>query len=1457
MSLLQTGCPGAAPVGQTGKACHSNADCGNGLTCRNNTCTSPTALCSPGETTCDGSSILQCSADGLSYLQETTCAAGCANGACIESICKPGEMRCDGSTLKQCSADGTTFQVQAVCQLGCDATTSTCVAQTCQPGSRQCTTAGLLATCKTDGSGWTTQNCNASGPGQCVSLEGPGSVSAYCEQLACTPGTLRCEGLQVMQCDPSGASESVITTCAAGCSGGACTAATCLAGQTECSTDGLSVQRCNSLGTGWDTQPCNAVGAGACATTVGAGGTATARCVQAICQPGMNQCDGNVRLECAANGLSETVVQTCAFGCSAAGCLQPACDIGQLRCNGNWLEVCSPDQQSFLPDELCITGCSPGTGGAKPACIAPTCAPLDARCTADASGIQQCRADGSGWVTTTCSTGLQCDTGSCVPPPAPCVAGTSRCEGGALQTCVAANGQTPAYTATGRCLGQCAGPDTCDANGECAPFGLQVALVPSGTPLPADGQSTFLVVSDPLAGPDGTPVPDGTLVTISVLGASLASADEDPTTTGVQVPVVGNRIDFMIRAPAQATTATVGARIESFTLCSASLSLTFGSPSTVTTRYVADDFSTTRARATQSPTADWDTTRGVLTLNAFNAGDGRDGDLIVPNGQAVDLSKLCGSGGPCHSTNIQDYPDMAVAPLVQISEDGTELTLGSALDAFKTAGTRVLVINLRGQATNAASVGNYEFATVSGLDGARLALTAPLTQTYGAGGNSDAQLAGQIVNVIRVPQYNRVIVGGTVTGPAFNGMTGGVLALFASSPLSVSQGGSQLYGTGTITMSGLGYRGADQPPSGNSGSLGCCSGSSNGLCGTGLCCVAESQTTYSGEGPEGIDFQTTIGGIGVSGGGYACGSGDVKPITTQTAPPAGTCALPNAPANCMFYPYADPDHTTVISSAKLGPVTNTLSATADTVALVSGTWGINIPAGDVWIDQNGIGWTVAASTSSTLILAPLLTSSAKGAVSVAGLVVTLQSGFWGTNPPSPGSWVDPGGTGWTISSFTTSTLTLNALYTEASGMVTVSGNTVTLPAGLSGTSIPLHATFVDRTGAKFVVTAETPTTLTVSGNPASGTNGLWSIIPAQGAATTWKIVGARGAQGTNSTWGLTAYDTVHCPAVCQSPVTTEPNPLPSDFVTYSYWGSSGSFSLPGGSTCAPFGPGIPYGDQLLSSLYMGAGSGSVSRSSAHTCATTQANCPRTSAGTCCLLSNTPADGCTGQAPTPYCSASIDFWDQSFPGVAGGGIIFITAAALELDNTSTIVSNGATSGINSSGGAGGSIYLRVRSLTAGAPGHLVAQGGGASALTGSPGRIRIDAMTVDVGQSNCPQLSSPSATCGAAPADTVQSSIVLTLPAAQYTLASALVLPVAVSIPEANGVFDPAASLAASNLSLALTEDTSHFGPVSTSSLQVSFGGPGQPPLGTSVEWLLSTSAASGATRGIAAMFVSQ
>jgi hypothetical protein len=532
-------------------------------------------FCEPGRRTCDGSTVIACSADGLRFSQETTCAAGCSNGSCILPLCQAGETRCEGNVLKQCSTDGTSLDVIQVCPRGCDTGTAACLADVCPPGARQCESGTTLKACKLDGSGWSSTRCDQAMPsgGRCVT-DGANNnnLNSYCERYSCSPTTLRCDGLEVMRCNNDGAGETAVTMCEHSCSAGRCVDGICAPGTFRCSSDGSAVERCNDLGTAWNSQSCLVDGIGACALTTSGDGATSASCVQPICSPNVKVCRGSDWVECAEDGLSETVLATCPFGCNAStGCRAAACAAGAQRCSGRSRQTCAPDRTGYLTDQYCLAGCAAGSGSTA-ACVPIVCAPYDARCGSDQVTTECCRVDGSGWDAATCAMLPQRESDLCATSAPACTDSGRRCVDATIQICASGEGG-PTYATVGQCLGSCSNT-SCDASGQCGPFSLSLAAGQGA--LAADGRSTYLVRSGAMLGPDGAAVPDGTLVNVWIDGATLVSADSNASVPGLQLTVTNGGVQFVVQAPALAGQATIGARVRQLSSCAASLSLTFG-----------------------------------------------------------------------------------------------------------------------------------------------------------------------------------------------------------------------------------------------------------------------------------------------------------------------------------------------------------------------------------------------------------------------------------------------------------------------------------------------------------------------------------------------------------------------------------------------------------------------------------------------------------------------------------------------------------------------------------------------------------------------------------------------------------------------------------------------------------------------------------------------------------------
>ncbi len=153
------------------------------------------------------------------------------------------------------------------------------------------------------------------------------------------------------------------------------------------------------------------------------------------------------------------------------------------------------------------------------------------------------------------------------------------------------------------------------------------------------------------------------------------------------------------------------------------------------------------------------------------------------------------------SGTVNDY-----AAVLGVDTANQILTLESVAAASTySANDLILIYQTQGasiQSANNATFGNIsgirgagamELATVCGVNGDEVYLSNRLTQTY-----YDTATVKSRIQLIRVPRYTDARVTGTLTGSAWNGKTGGVIALIVE---------DTLYLDGLIEASSLGFRG--------------------------------------------------------------------------------------------------------------------------------------------------------------------------------------------------------------------------------------------------------------------------------------------------------------------------------------------------------------------------------------------------------------------------------------------------------------------------------------------------------------------------------------------------------------------------------------------------------------------------------------------------------------------------
>lgn len=203
--------------------------------------------------------------------------------------------------------------------------------------------------------------------------------------------------------------------------------------------------------------------------------------------------------------------------------------------------------------------------------------------------------------------------------------------------------------------------------------------------------------------------------------------------------------------------------------------------------------------------------------------------LLAMSWQTAALAEQCARPGASGAASLSGVVDTYFPATASASAGATTISLGAGTGALTgiAAGDMLLVIQMQGasiNATNSSAYGNgssadtyaqgysaigqtgiYEFVRAAS---AVSVAGGSVTIVGGAGGgllNSYVHAAATATEgqkrfqVIRVPQYTNASVTGTVSAMAWNGTTGGVLALDVADRLT--------FAGGSLNASGLGFRG--------------------------------------------------------------------------------------------------------------------------------------------------------------------------------------------------------------------------------------------------------------------------------------------------------------------------------------------------------------------------------------------------------------------------------------------------------------------------------------------------------------------------------------------------------------------------------------------------------------------------------------------------------------------------
>lgn len=179
----------------------------------------------------------------------------------------------------------------------------------------------------------------------------------------------------------------------------------------------------------------------------------------------------------------------------------------------------------------------------------------------------------------------------------------------------------------------------------------------------------------------------------------------------------------------------------------------------------------------------------------MNWGTGADGTLTIYGGQTFNINldnqtRTCFQGGDAVAYNVVGLTGMSA----QLSS----YPIGDCLKA----GDELLLINLQGAGYKYVNTGHYEFLRVAGVAGNQVNFTHGKLGYYGDSVNADTNIGigatQQHVILMRVPNYDKVLVNGTLTGSAWDGLKSGLVVFRVR---------GMLLGGGIISMSSKGYRG--------------------------------------------------------------------------------------------------------------------------------------------------------------------------------------------------------------------------------------------------------------------------------------------------------------------------------------------------------------------------------------------------------------------------------------------------------------------------------------------------------------------------------------------------------------------------------------------------------------------------------------------------------------------------